>query len=193
MAGDLGAQFGEAGLELLGSDVFAVFGGLADGVSHHVGLLAVDAGLGQPAGDGERVEHGFRVPRRRRRNERARAVGGLLVGVRSGEDDALDGEQSLVDLAELDFDGVQAGVEACVVLAHVGAEFPEVNAKVVDSGVYASDLRRQQPGQDKAGPNDGADDRLRVRGHETQGGGSAPCIRSRCRPVRHEAGKTQNR
>ena len=50
-------------------------------------------------------------------------VGGLLVGVRSGEDDALDGEQALGDLAEGDLDGVQAGVETCVVLAHVGAEF----------------------------------------------------------------------
>ncbi len=63
LAGDLGAQFGDAGLELLGGDVFAVFGGLADGVGHHVGLLAVDAGLGEAAGDRERVEHGFRVPR----------------------------------------------------------------------------------------------------------------------------------
>ena len=63
LTGDLGAQRGDAGVELLGGDVVAVFGGLADGVGHHIGLFAVDAGLGEPAGDRERVEHEFRVPR----------------------------------------------------------------------------------------------------------------------------------
>lgn len=64
----------------------------------------------------------------------------------------LDGEQALADLAELDFHGVQAGVEACVVLAHVGAEVAEVEAKVVDAGVHAGDLRDSSPASTRAVP-----------------------------------------
>ncbi len=43
-----------------------------------------------------------------------RVAGSLLVGVRSGKDDALDGQQAPVDLAEFHFYGVQTGVEAGV-------------------------------------------------------------------------------
>ena len=119
---NVGAQFGETGLELLGRDVVAVLSGLPDGISDGVRLGRREVGIGQRAGDGVRVEHRLRLPRRGSK-AREGLVGGLLVGVRSGEDDALDGEQALGDLAEGDLDGVQAGVETCVVLAHVGAEF----------------------------------------------------------------------
>ena len=61
---DVGTQFGEAGLELLGRDVVTVLSGLPDGVSGGVGLCRREVGVGQRAGDGVRVEHRFRLPRR---------------------------------------------------------------------------------------------------------------------------------
>ena len=60
---DVGTQFGEAGLELLGHDVVTVLGGLSDGVSDGVGLCRREVGGGQRARDGVRVEHRFRLPR----------------------------------------------------------------------------------------------------------------------------------
>ena len=49
-SGDLGTQFSDTGLESLWRDVL---GRLADGVRKRGGLTALDARLGQPAGDGE--------------------------------------------------------------------------------------------------------------------------------------------
>ena len=54
---DLGPDLGEAGLELVGGDVVAVFEAVADGLGDDLGLVAVDAASGQLPGDRERVEH----------------------------------------------------------------------------------------------------------------------------------------
>ena len=61
---NVGAQFGETGLELLGRDVVAVLSGLPDGISDGVRLGRREVGIGQRAGDGVRVEHRLRLPRR---------------------------------------------------------------------------------------------------------------------------------
>ena len=60
--------------------------------------------------------------------------GGLVAGGRPW-DDALDGEEALVDLAQRDFDGVQALVETDVGCA----QLTDVVAHVVDAGVHAAD------------------------------------------------------
>ena len=63
---DVGAQFGQAGLELLGRDVVAVLGGLADGVSDGVGLGRRRIGVGQGARDRVPVETRAMVKERAR-------------------------------------------------------------------------------------------------------------------------------
>ena len=51
----------ELGAQCIWRDVFAVLGGLADGICEHVGLLSLEASVGQPASDGEGVEHEFKA------------------------------------------------------------------------------------------------------------------------------------
>ena len=70
-AGDLRAQLGQTGLELVGGDVVALLDTLADGVGDDFGLVAGDAAGSELLGDGERVEHGVSLAcsRRGRRTE----------------------------------------------------------------------------------------------------------------------------
>ena len=104
------------------------------------------------------------------RNESGRrsALAGLLAGVRTGEDNTLDGEEALVDLAEGDLDVAQPFVEADV----VSSQLADVVAHVGDSGVESTDERKHDAGQQHSdadpGAYDGEDEGTGV-AHRTQG------------------------
>jgi hypothetical protein len=91
---------------------------------------------------------------------------------RRRQDEALDDEKSLVDLAESDLDVAKTGVEAFHAPVHLGAELPQLAARVVDPRVHPRDQRDHQGSQTHTGrqdgrhdPDPGSDDPLRVRAH----------------------------
>ena len=51
----------ELGAQCIWRDVFAVLGGLADGICEHVRLLSLEASVGQPASEGEGIKHEFKA------------------------------------------------------------------------------------------------------------------------------------
>ena len=74
------------------------------------------------------------------------------------QNEAFDGEQSLVYLAEGDLHISQAGVEAFHAGIHIGAEVTQFAAHVVDASVHASDQGDHQGGETHTGRQDGRDD-----------------------------------
>ena len=67
-------------------------------------------------------------------------VAALLAGRGRREHDSLDGQETLVEFPEGNFDGVQASIESLHTRAHV----TQISTKIAHAGVYPGDLGGEQ-------------------------------------------------